>query len=124
MEFEVYADFQMKKGEAQYCKKEDARSRAIADPKTKATNRKDSTTCGIDRDLFKVLIGSISFNIATMTKFLLESSNAACKNKLHFIHAMKATDIVKILDGYCSKWADNIFISTDGSQFDSTRNRH
>jgi hypothetical protein len=37
---------------------------------------------------------------------------------------MQGKQIAALLDQISERWDDNVFISTDGSQFDSTRNKH
>lgn len=122
--FEVMADFFMKMNEAQYTEDGLIRSRAIANCVAKPFFLYCSKSLGIDKELFKAILGAASYNIAQMTKYLLEQSNRTHKNKMHFVHAQKAEEIVKLLDDFVEKNFNNNFISTDGSQFDSTRNKY
>lgn len=123
-DFKVRANMVMKKNEWLYCALDELRSRLIADPQSAPLNELHKRTItGIGDALFKAVVGAISYNIVTLTKYLQHKSNESYVNHLYFIHATHGSDIATLLDHSSEELGDNVFIATDGSQFDSTRSR-
>lgn len=115
--------------EAQFTDLDKVRSRAIADSKSKlhpmtTKNRKlASDKTPIMQDLYKVVIGAMSYNITIITKMLLDKSNRTYPNKLHFIQAMTGSEVKKLISLMTDKEKAS-YISTDASKCDSTRNKY